>query len=164
MPRYCIVTEGAVINTIDYDSPPGNPPPGFDVNYAAIQTDIAQIGWLWNGSEFTDPDPSPAPQIVYVPSLIAQARLEIFGDEINGVDVAAGVVAALEIDTAIYWVFFIAPQPDANYGVLSEAQGTNGVRSKITDQTTDYIEVTVTDQSGVPLRPTSLFLSIQRAN
>lgn len=63
MARYCIVTGGIVVNTIDYETVPSAPPPGFSSGYEAVQSLVGQIGWLWNGSVFSDPNPPPVPQL-----------------------------------------------------------------------------------------------------
>ena len=59
--RYAIIDGQNVINAVDYENPPGNPPPGFPENYIAIQNDTAAPGWLYINGEFVDPNPPPPP-------------------------------------------------------------------------------------------------------
>lgn len=53
--RYAIIENTNVINIIDYDEQPNNPPPGFEVGIIAVQSDIALPGWTYNGIEFIKP-------------------------------------------------------------------------------------------------------------
>lgn len=62
MSRHAVIENGVVINTIDYATTP-SPVPGFPEDAIAVQTDIANIGWLYADDVFTDPNaPSPAEQ------------------------------------------------------------------------------------------------------
>jgi hypothetical protein len=62
MPRYAIVNTATnkVDNIVEYDAAPSDPPPGFDANYIAIADDKSSIGWAWDGTALSDPDP-PTP-------------------------------------------------------------------------------------------------------
>lgn len=57
--KYAIIDGINVINVIEYENPPGDPPPGFPDNYIAIQTDVAGPGWLHENGQFIDPTPPP---------------------------------------------------------------------------------------------------------
>jgi hypothetical protein len=71
--RYAIIDGTDVVNVIDYEDAPGNPPPGFADHIIAVQTETAQIGWLYDGEVFTDPTP-PAPPFVPYGVTPLQAR------------------------------------------------------------------------------------------
>lgn len=58
--RYAIIDGINVVNVVEYENPPGNPPPGFPDNYIAVQSDTAGPGWLYEDGVFIDPTP-PAP-------------------------------------------------------------------------------------------------------
>ncbi|MGJ4953049.1 hypothetical protein [Bradyrhizobium sp. HKCCYLS20291] len=64
MARYAIIdtSTGTVINVVEYDSDPGNPPPGFPDGIIAVQSDQASPGWHWDGTQFTAPPPPPPAQ------------------------------------------------------------------------------------------------------
>lgn len=57
MKRTCIVdtNAGVVINVVDYDEIPEGNPPGFDEGNIAVASDIAQIGWTWDGTSLSSP-------------------------------------------------------------------------------------------------------------
>ena len=68
--RYAIIDDINVINIIDYDTVPSNPPPGFESPIIAVQSDIAQIGWTYvDGVFIAPPTPAPTPE-----ELIAQCK------------------------------------------------------------------------------------------
>ena len=61
--RYAIIDGINVVNVIEYENPPGNPPPGFPKTFIAVQSDQAGPGWLYENGVFSDPTPPfvPAP-------------------------------------------------------------------------------------------------------
>jgi hypothetical protein len=56
MSRYVILKNNEIINVVDYESPPGNPPPGFEGGHIAVQHDQASFGWTYKNGVFTSPD------------------------------------------------------------------------------------------------------------
>jgi hypothetical protein len=61
--RYAIIDNINVINVIDYDEQPSNPPPGFQEPIIAVQNDTAQIGWTYVDGQFIAPSqPAPTPE------------------------------------------------------------------------------------------------------
>jgi hypothetical protein len=70
--RYTIIDLTVVVNIIDYNTPPSNPPPGFDEPIIAVQSDTAQIGWEYIDGVFIAPYvPPPTPE-----ELIAQCKTQ----------------------------------------------------------------------------------------
>lgn len=68
--RYAIINDIDVINVIDYDEQPSNPPPGFENPIIAVQSDVAGPGWTYVDSQFVAPPaPAPTPE-----ELIAQCK------------------------------------------------------------------------------------------
>ena len=68
--RYAIIDDINVINIIDYDTVPSNPPPGFESPIIAVQSDTAKIGWTYvDGVFIAPPTPAPTPE-----ELIAQCK------------------------------------------------------------------------------------------
>ena len=61
--RYAIIDGINVVNVIEYENTPGNPPPGFPKTFIAVQSDTAGPGWLYENGQFTDPTP-PAPPMI----------------------------------------------------------------------------------------------------
>ena len=68
MNKYAIVKDGVVVNVIEYESQPTNPPPGFEEGHVAIQADRVSPGWQYENGEFFDPNP-PEPIELEQPSL-----------------------------------------------------------------------------------------------
>jgi hypothetical protein len=68
MSRYAIIENEQVINVIEYETEPGNPPPGFDEGVIAVQSDTAEIGAKYQDGQFVNPN-SPQPLVVDVSDL-----------------------------------------------------------------------------------------------
>jgi len=60
MQRYAIIQNGLVVNVIEYESQPSNPPPAFDDSHIAVQSDIAGPGFTYENGVFTAPQPFPS--------------------------------------------------------------------------------------------------------
>ena len=69
--NYAIIDGINVINIIQYEEQPSNPPPGFEAPIIAVQSDTASIGWTYVDGQFIDPyvPPVPTPE-----ELIAQCK------------------------------------------------------------------------------------------
>lgn len=60
--KYAIIDGNNVINSIEYESAPPTPPPGFDNTIIAVQSDVAAPGWKYIDGQFIPPpDPPPTP-------------------------------------------------------------------------------------------------------
>ncbi|WP_316201621.1 MULTISPECIES: hypothetical protein [unclassified Bradyrhizobium] len=66
MPRFAIVdtTAKTVINVVEYDDAPSNPPPGFEKGIIAVPSDEAGPDWGWDGSALVAPAIREPPVIV----------------------------------------------------------------------------------------------------
>lgn len=63
MNRYAIIDGINVINVIEYETQPSNPPPGFENPIIAVQSDVASPGWTYVDGQFIAPlPPQPTPQ------------------------------------------------------------------------------------------------------
>ena len=61
--NYAIIDGINVINIIQYDSQPSNPPPGFESPIIAVQSDTAGPGWTYIDGVFIAPYiPPPTPE------------------------------------------------------------------------------------------------------
>jgi len=61
--NYAIIDGINVINIIQYEEQPSNPPPGFESPIIAVQSDIASIGWTYVDGVFIAPYvPTPTPE------------------------------------------------------------------------------------------------------
>ncbi|WP_316196565.1 DUF4376 domain-containing protein [Bradyrhizobium sp. SZCCHNS3053] len=62
MKRFAIVdtTTNKIVNVINYETSPTNPPPGFEAGFIAVQHDQVSTDWTWNGSDVVAPVPSVA--------------------------------------------------------------------------------------------------------
>ena len=70
--NYAIIDGINVINIIQYEEQPSNPPPGFESPIIAVQSDVAQIGWTYVDGVFIAPYvPPPTPE-----ELIAQCKAQ----------------------------------------------------------------------------------------
>lgn len=68
MARYAIIDGTNVINVVEYDEAPSNPPPGFEDNIIAIQSEVPSPGWFYIDGEFVAPAvPDSAPLVVLAP-------------------------------------------------------------------------------------------------
>lgn len=73
--RYAIIDGINVINIIQYEEQPSNPPPGFDEPIIAVQSDTAGPGWTYVDGVFIAPYvPPPTPE-----ELIAQCKQQATG-------------------------------------------------------------------------------------
>jgi hypothetical protein len=59
--NYAIIDNVNVINIIQYEEQPSNPPPGYENSIIAVQSDIAAPGWTYVNGQFIDPYIPPAP-------------------------------------------------------------------------------------------------------
>lgn len=53
---YAIISGEAVINRIEYDNPPSNPPPGFPDGVIAIPHERASVDWKYSNNQFIEPN------------------------------------------------------------------------------------------------------------
>jgi hypothetical protein len=69
--NYAIIDGINVINIIQYEEQPSNPPPGFEEPIIAVQSDVAAPGWTYVDGQFINPyvPPAPTPE-----ELIAQCK------------------------------------------------------------------------------------------
>lgn len=62
MQKYAIIDGINVVNVIDYDEQPSNPPPGFEGNIIAVQSDAVGPDWTYVDEQFIAPIlPAPDP-------------------------------------------------------------------------------------------------------
>jgi len=61
--RYAIIDGINVVNVIEYESPPGNPPPGFPETYIAVQSDEAGPSWEYIDGQFIAPPQLTPPNL-----------------------------------------------------------------------------------------------------
>ncbi len=96
MLRYAIIDGTDVINVIEYESDPGNPPPGFEAPIIAVQSDSAGPGWAYVGGEFIKPIISDLPSI----PLTEQAQTMLAKSDITALRcLSAGVAVPPEWQT-----------------------------------------------------------------
>jgi hypothetical protein len=57
MNKYAIIQNGLVINYIEYESQPTNPPPGFEEGTIAVLNNSIGVGYTYNNDIFTAPKP-----------------------------------------------------------------------------------------------------------
>ena len=60
MDIYAIINGNSVVNIIEYESQPSNPPPTFLEGYIAVLANGAGPGWTYNSGVFTAPQPYPS--------------------------------------------------------------------------------------------------------
>jgi len=76
MNKYAIVKDGVVVNIIEYESQPSNPPPGFEEGHIAIEVDENNTvgpNWHYIDNEFFNPnppEPSEMPEPISITDLI----------------------------------------------------------------------------------------------
>jgi hypothetical protein len=89
MDRYAILKDGAVVNVIEYEAQPSNPPPGFEEGHVAIQADRVSPGWQYENGEFFDPNP---PEPIEMPQPASLTDLILSNpDELTKLKAALGI-------------------------------------------------------------------------
>ena len=102
-----------------------------------------------------------APPLVRSPTIYAVAQLGITPGDITGIDVNSRFSAALYLDVGSYLVFFAEPQADTSY--LAKAYD-DATKVRVTEKSTDYIAITVTDDNGDPVDPAEISVEIIRVS
>jgi hypothetical protein len=61
--RFAIIdtSTSKVVNVVEYDVAPSNPPPGFEDGIIAIQNDAVGPDWTWNGTALVPPPAKSIP-------------------------------------------------------------------------------------------------------
>ncbi|NPU64593.1 hypothetical protein HL667_06250 [Bradyrhizobium sp. 83012] len=80
MERFAIVdtTTNKVVNVINYDTPPSNPPPGFEPGFIAVQHNTVGPDWTYDGTQLVAPVVElPRFQIVVTPRQIRLAMTQV---------------------------------------------------------------------------------------
>lgn len=81
--RYAIIDGINVINVVEYENPPGNPPPGFSDNIIAVESAVVSPGWTYVDDKFIEP---PLMSVAPVPTpipLTPQEKLAAAGISVN---------------------------------------------------------------------------------
>jgi hypothetical protein len=60
MDKYAIIKNGVVVNYIEYESQPSNPPAGFEEGTIAILNNNIGVGYTYKDGVFTQPQPYPS--------------------------------------------------------------------------------------------------------
>ncbi|WP_316205988.1 hypothetical protein [Bradyrhizobium sp. SZCCHNR3058] len=102
MPRFAIIdtTAKTVINVVEYDDAPSNPPPGFEKGIIAVRSDEAGPDWGWDGSALVAPAILELP--VIVPALATKLGLRRVFVEQGRWDQVKAMIAA-NPDTQEEW-------------------------------------------------------------
>lgn len=57
MNKYAIIQNGLVVNYIEYETQPDNPPPAFEEGTIAVLNNNVGVGYTYNNGVFTEPQP-----------------------------------------------------------------------------------------------------------
>jgi len=60
MNKYAIIQNGLVINYVEYETQPSNPPPSFEEGTIAVLNNSIGVGYTYNNGVFTAPKPYPS--------------------------------------------------------------------------------------------------------
>jgi len=60
MNKYAIIQNGLVINYIEYETQPSNPPPSFEEGTIAVLNNNIGVGYTYANGVFTAPKPYPS--------------------------------------------------------------------------------------------------------
>ena len=60
MNKYAIIQNGLVINYIEYETQPDNPPPAFEEGTIAVLNNSIGVGYTYANGIFTAPKPYPS--------------------------------------------------------------------------------------------------------
>jgi len=97
--RYAIIRSGLVENMTRWDGEPDWTPP--DGAQAILAPDNVGIGWTYDGTEWTAPEPPPAP----VPEEVRQAQARRALLAVGLLDDVEAAVAAASRDIQIAWEY-----------------------------------------------------------
>lgn len=106
------------------------------------------------------PEEASAPSLP-TPQLVAVALLQVVGEEVVTVGVAAGVSFAMRLDTGLIWLFFSQEMVDLSYSYSYTVIPSSG-RATVTDRQLSYMEITITED-GNPVDPAELSVQVYRA-
>ena len=88
--RHCIINDSdIVVNIIEYEQAQTGTPEGLDTALKAIQSDIGQIGWVFDNGTFTDPNPPiiPLPALTLPTTAELMAQLQIIQAQITTIGI-----------------------------------------------------------------------------
>jgi len=170
MLRYAIIDSatGIVLNIVEYQTAPNNPPPGFEVGIIAVATEVADTRWTWDGTALVPPPaiaPPPSNAYMVPPVMVAAALGQVVTPASVDISNPTGtglfnIVAAMYIDVGVYWFFFNVTEPDANYFAI--ITGTNGTSVAMTDHDIDFFALEAKDSAGNPSDLLALNVTIYR--
>ena len=106
------------------------------------------------------PEEASAPSLP-TPQLVAVALLQVVGEEVVTVGVAAGVSFAMRLDTGLIWLLFSQEMVDLSYSYSYTVIPSSG-RATVTDRQLSYMEITITED-GNPVDPAELSVQVYRA-
>ena len=110
MARYAIVDKGVVTNVAE-----GNAE--WAAETGAVQSDEAQIGWLYDGKVFTDPTPPPEPPPPRVPATISYRQLVLAMFATGAIDATEAQAMALRTMPAFLEQIIAALPPQDQVGI-----------------------------------------------
>jgi hypothetical protein len=92
--RYAILDGDTVVNVIEYEQDPGDPPPGFPATFTAMLAGDAGPGWKLVNGVLVDPTPPvpSAPPVSVASATPAQFRLEL--EDLGKLDAVEALIAA----------------------------------------------------------------------
>lgn len=106
--------------------------------------------------EFT-PEPYTHPYTPPTPVLCCVATLDFDDFDVSGVANGAGMSFAFMLDTGKMWIFFEEPMANTAYPWnVSSSIG----KANVTDRQAEYIEITVTDDTGASVAAASISVQI----
>jgi len=128
--RYVIIDTAdlSIINMIEYEEPPTNPPPGFPLGIIAVQHDTADFSWTCDGKQLLPPAPQPTPPVTVVTPV--QGRIALLNAGL--LDQAKAAVDAAGGATAIWWEYATIWERDNT--LLNGLSATLGLSSAQVDQ------------------------------
>ena len=100
MTRYAILDGDTVVNVIEYEQDPGDPPPGFPATFTAMLAGDAGPGWKLVNGVLVDPTPVPPP----APPAVVSATPAQFRQELAAMGKLTAVetlIAAQDTNTQI---------------------------------------------------------------
>jgi hypothetical protein len=151
MADYQLTDSDEVIRTIDSATIPNDPENADRQQYEQ---------WLTDGG-VPDPYvvPDPPPPYSTPPVMVAAAYNILIGGGDAAVDGAFNIVGATVLDVGSYMLFFLEPQPDANYFAIITCDAPSKTMTEIA---TDYFILDVRDSGGIGFDPPSLSVEIMR--
>ena len=108
----------------------------------------------------TPPRPSGDPASVPPVLVAAVLNMEVVKGDFGVVDGMFNVVGAAYLGVGTYMIFFVTPEPDADYFVVINSSAADTIT--VSEKATDYLSIEAHDPTGELIDPAPFGVSVYR--